>query len=65
MPAHYATLCKACLSFQVQAENMQQAEALFRVTNKLESLDTDLRDTQQLIGALHGKLIGSQLHLLG
>ncbi|CAL8470728.1 g10270 [Coccomyxa elongata] len=39
---------------QVQAENLQQAEALVRITNKLESLDTDLRDTQQLLGALHG-----------
>lgn len=33
---------------------MQQAEALVRIATKLESLDTDLRDTQQLIGALHG-----------
>ncbi|EIE22733.1 hypothetical protein COCSUDRAFT_66368, partial [Coccomyxa subellipsoidea C-169] len=39
---------------QVQAENVQQAEALVRISNKLETLDTDLKDTQQLIGALHG-----------
>ncbi|KAK9904066.1 hypothetical protein WJX75_003641 [Coccomyxa subellipsoidea] len=39
---------------QVQAENIQQAEALVRISNKLEGLDTDLKDTQQLIGALHG-----------
>lgn len=36
---------------------MQQAEALVRITNKLESLETDLRDTQELIGALHGKMM--------
>ncbi len=42
---------------QVQAENVQQAEALVRISNKLETLDTDLKDTQQLIGALHGETL--------
>lgn len=40
---------------------MQQAEALARISNKLESLDTDLRDTQQLLGALHGKMTSNLL----
>ena len=39
---------------QVQAENVQQAEALVRVANKLERVEGDLRDTQGLLGALHG-----------
>ena len=39
---------------QVQAENVQQAESLVRLTEKVESLNGDIEDTQQLIGALHG-----------
>ena len=39
---------------QVQAENVQQAESLVRLTEKVESLNGDIQDTQQLIGALHG-----------
>ena len=39
---------------QVQAENVQQAEALVRVSDKLERLEGDVRDTQGLLGALHG-----------
>ena len=39
---------------QVQAENVQQAEALVRVADKMERLEGDLRDTQGLLGALHG-----------
>lgn len=46
-------LCGRC-RVQVQAENVQQAEALVRVANKLEQMEGDLRDTQGLLGALHG-----------
>lgn len=49
-------LLEECVPSQVQAENIQQAEALVRISNKLEGLDTDLKDTQQLIGALHGEI---------
>ena len=48
---------------QVQAENVQQAESLVRLTEKVESLNGDLEDTQQLIGALHGASLLQ--HLLG
>lgn len=44
---------------QVQAENVQQAEALVRLSNRLEQLDGDMRDTQGLLGALHGALVPS------
>jgi hypothetical protein len=49
----HALDCKPS-DWQVQAENMQQAEALVRISKKLETLDTDIQDTQQLISALHG-----------
>ena len=40
---------------QVQAENIQQAETLVKLTEKLEGLNSDVQDTQQLIGALHSE----------
>ncbi|CAL5220228.1 g2204 [Coccomyxa viridis] len=39
---------------QVQAENIQQAETLVKLVEKVEGLNTEVQDTQQLIGALHG-----------
>ena len=39
----------------MQAENIQQAETLVKLTEKLESLSSDVQDTQQLIGALHSE----------
>jgi hypothetical protein len=39
----------------VQAENIQQAETLVKLTEKLESLNSDVQDTQQLISALHSE----------
>ena len=48
---------------QIQAENVQQAESLVRLTEKVESLNGDIEDTQQLIGALHGASVLQ--HLLG
>ena len=41
---------------QVQAENVQQAETLVKLVQKVEGLNSDVQDTQQLIGALHGAL---------
>ena len=40
---------RSCL--QVQAENIQQAEALVKLVEKVEGLNTEVQDTQQLIGA--------------
>ena len=42
---------------QVQAENIQQAETLVKLVEKVEGLNTEVQDTQQLIGALHGTLV--------
>ena len=51
--AHVLT-CDCWGILQVQAENVQQAEALVRMSDKLERLEGDVRDTQGLLGALHG-----------
>ena len=39
----------------MQAENIQQAETLVKLTERLEGLNSDVQDTQQLIGALHSE----------
>ena len=40
--------------FQVQAENGNQAQALVKVTERLEALKCDVDDIRQLLEALQG-----------
>ncbi|KAK9790133.1 hypothetical protein WJX73_003464 [Symbiochloris irregularis] len=39
---------------KVQAESMHNAEVMSKLAAKVEQLDTDVRDTQKLLGALQG-----------
>lgn len=39
---------------QVQAETMHNADVMTKLAAKVEKLDTDVHDTQQLLGALQG-----------
>lgn len=43
-------------ALQLQAENAKQAEAMAKLVERLESLDTQIVDTQDLIAALQGQL---------